>query len=101
MNLKKIFVFIVLISGAGTVGFSLGRLRPSINSLDNDSAIKLYNQYKVIKVDPACPIKGNTNKDGGIYHMPGGQFYDRITKPDKCFQTEQEAVQDGFKKSSR
>jgi hypothetical protein len=101
MKLKKIFYFIVFISGAGILGFCLGRLQPSINSSSNNSSIKLYNQYKIINIDPNCPIKGNASKTNKIYHLPGGQFYDRITKPEKCFQTEKEALEAGFKKSGR
>jgi hypothetical protein len=50
--------------------------------------------------ETACSggIKGSSSL---IYHMPGGSFYDRTTNPIRCFQTEEEALSAGFKKSSR
>lgn len=44
-----------------------------------------------------CNIKGSKSK---TYHMPGGSFYDR-TSAAQCFETEEEAVAAGYKKSSR
>jgi hypothetical protein len=49
------------------------------------------------------PIKGNFTTYSGercIYHMPGGQFYDR-TKPERCYASEGEARQDGCRRSRR
>ncbi len=49
------------------------------------------------------PIKGNFTTYSGercIYHMPGAQFYVK-TKPERCFATEQEARQDGCRRSKR
>ena len=56
--------------------------------------------------DPACAIKGNVNSRGEkIYHVPGGQFYDRTDiKPkegDRWFCTEEEARNAGFRASER
>ena len=49
-------------------------------------------------VDPNnCYIKGSKSK---TYHMPGGSFYER-TNPAACFNSEEEAVVAGYKKSSR
>jgi hypothetical protein len=42
-------------------------------------------------------IKGSSS---GIYHIPGGAFYTKTTKPVRCFNTEAEAVSAGFRKSS-
>lgn len=53
-----------------------------------------------------CSIKGNISKSGErIYHVPGGQFYDR-TKIDKgageqWFCSEEEAVAAGWRRSMR
>jgi hypothetical protein len=48
----------------------------------------------------ACPdgyaIKGNGNS--GIYHVPGQQFY-AATNARRCFLTEQDAINAGFRKS--
>ncbi len=52
----------------------------------------------VAPVDPAdCYIKGSKSK---TYHIPGGAFYER-TNPAACFNSEEEAVAAGYKKSSR
>jgi hypothetical protein len=46
-------------------------------------------------------IKGNISSSGEkIYHLPGGQFYDR-TEPEEIFCTEQEAIAAGYRKSKR
>lgn len=43
-----------------------------------------------------CLIKGTKSK---IYHLKGGAFYDRVTKPVVCFKTEDEARAAGYRKS--
>lgn len=43
------------------------------------------------------PIKGHHSRSGEfIYHLPGGQFYDR-TVPEVCFASEADAVAAGFR----
>lgn len=44
-----------------------------------------------------APIKGNQS---GIYHVPGGQSYDR-TNPEQCFASEEEAQAAGYRKAQR
>jgi micrococcal nuclease len=46
---------------------------------------------------PNAPIKGNQS---GIYHVPGGGFYDR-TNPEECFANEAEAQAAGYRASRR
>lgn len=48
-----------------------------------------------------CPVIGN--RVSSIYHVHGGQSYERMrTSPNRvCFQTEAEAVQAGFRRSLR
>lgn len=47
------------------------------------------------------PIKGNQNAKGEkIYHMPGGQFYNRV-KAIEVFNTPLEAEEAGYRKSRR
>ncbi len=49
------------------------------------------------------PIKGNFTTYSGercIYHVPGGQFYGK-TKPERCYATEDEAREDGCRRSKR
>jgi hypothetical protein len=42
------------------------------------------------------PIKAK--ETSGIYHVPGGRFYDR-TKPDRCYATASAAEADGYRQS--
>lgn len=54
----------------------------------------------------SCTIKGNVNAKGErIYHLPGGQFYERVKiKPDqgdRCFKTEAEARAAEFRRSKK
>lgn len=44
------------------------------------------------------PIKGNAQS--GIYHMPGGQYYGK-TMPERCFATESDAINAGYRASQR
>jgi len=46
----------------------------------------------------SAPIKGNASSM--IYHVPGGEFYDR-TNPKKCFATEGPARAAGYRASKR
>lgn len=56
-------------------------------------------------MSPDCAIKVNWNGVEWVYHMPGGQYYDRtLVEPDKgekfvC--TEQEAIDAGARKALR
>jgi hypothetical protein len=49
-------------------------------------------------VDGSCPdsylVKANDNS--GIFHVPGGRFYDR-TKAERCYATAADAVADGYR----
>jgi hypothetical protein len=50
------------------------------------------------QADGSCPdshlIKANNNS--GIFHVPGGRFYDR-TKAERCYATAANAVADGYR----
>jgi hypothetical protein len=46
----------------------------------------------------AGKIKGSASL---IYHVPGGAFYDKTTKPIRCFDTEAEAQAAGFRKAAK
>ena len=43
---------------------------------------------------PGYPIKGNDNS--GIYHVPGGRFYDR-TGAERCYARAEDAEADGYR----
>ena len=49
-------------------------------------------------VDGACPdgypVKANDNS--GIYHVPGGRFYER-TVPERCYADPADAEADGYR----
>ena len=53
-----------------------------------------------IPPDPACPIKGNISKNGQIYHVPGGRWYEgtgiREDKGEQWFCTVEEAEKAGW-----
>lgn len=52
----------------------------------------------VAPVDGACPathpVKANDNS--GIFHVPGGRFYER-TRPERCYATPEAASADGYR----
>ena len=52
----------------------------------------------VVPLDGECPdgypIKANDNS--GIFHVPGGRFYDR-TVPERCYDNTDDAVADGYR----
>ncbi len=54
----------------------------------------------IAPVGGACPddrpIKANDNS--GIYHVPGGRFYER-TNPDRCYPDEASAEADGYRRA--
>ena len=49
-----------------------------------------------------CPdsraIKGNAQT--GIFHVPGGSYYDK-TLPERCFSSREEAIKAGYRQSLR
>jgi hypothetical protein len=66
----------------------------------NNTPVKIYNQHVKIPIDPDCPIKGKATKTTKIYHVPEGVGYIKLKATD-CFQTEDEAVKAGFRKSKK
>jgi hypothetical protein len=56
---------------------------------------------------PGCDVKGNVGFNDGtkIYHIPGGKFYDATTIDprygERWFCTEEDAVNNGWRKSSQ
>lgn len=54
----------------------------------------------VAPVEGACPdgypVKANDRS--GIYHVPGGRFYER-TRPDRCYAEAAEAEADGYRRA--
>ena len=50
--------------------------------------------------DGTCPISHpvKANDNSGIFHLPGGRFYDR-TKPERCYSDADAAVADGYRQA--
>ena len=77
-------------------------------SSPEDRAVLLLQQTSELMLDGwdiplSHPIRGNFTTYSGercIYHVKGGQFYDK-TKPERCYATEDEARQDGCRRSKR
>lgn len=97
------------------IGFILGRMTtykysaPEIkveqafvspNYNPNVSGVQTSQESSTSNQEVLCDgkIKGSSSM---IYHIPGGAFYDRTTKPIRCFDTETEAINAGFRKSTR
>lgn len=54
----------------------------------------------VAPTDGVCPLTHpvKLNESSGIFHLPGGRFYER-TKPERCYITPEAAEADGYRKS--
>jgi len=50
--------------------------------------------------DGTCPISHpiKANDNSGIFHIPGGRFYDR-TKAERCYQSASAARADGYRQA--
>lgn len=50
--------------------------------------------------DGSCPLSHpvKANDNSGIFHVPGGRFYDR-TKPERCYTSADAAVADGYRQA--
>jgi hypothetical protein len=77
---------------------------PSVSASTNYTETKPSLQTNLTPQTPSEPlncegkIKGSSTHK---YHVPGGAFYKKTTKPIACFDTEAEAKAAGFVKSSR
>ena len=69
---------------------------PSNNS--QNSSLTQSTEGSTGALDCQGKIKGSSSL---IYHIPGGAFYAKTTKPIRCFDTEAEAKTAGFRKSLR
>ena len=80
-------------------------LPPAANTADSSPAPAQAQKNNSIAHNGPGPngetIKGNINSKGEkIYHVPGGQFYDK-TQPEAWFFTEEEARAAGYRASKR
>ena len=48
----------------------------------------------------ACPVSHpiKANDNSGIFHVPGGRFYDRTT-PERCYSSAEAATADGYRQA--
>jgi len=69
--------------------------------LIRDGRIEPFSPRALLPTEQDCPVIGN--RKSGIYHLPGGQFYNqmRVSPNGVCFQSEEEAGQAGFRRSKR
>ena len=73
---------------------SAGNTAPAFAELDDPVA------PWVPAIDGGCPdgypVKANTNS--GIYHVPGGRFYER-TRAERCYAHTADAEADGYRRA--
>ena len=106
--LRRMF-WLSLLAGAGYAGWTAWQSRdagddpaPEWPPLDppEPASTPATEQPWVAPVDGACPdgypIKANANS--GIFHVPGGRFYDR-TVPERCYADAVDAEADGYRRA--
>lgn len=80
-----------------TAGFAAVPVDVPVDGAAQDASAASSPRW-VVPVDGACPpgyaVKANDNS--GIYHVPGGRFYDR-TVPERCYATTDDAAADGYR----
>jgi hypothetical protein len=67
-------------------------------SVDATVALERPAPSWVVPVDGACPISHPVKVNGtsGIFHLPGGRFYER-TVPTRCYAEADDAAADGYR----
>jgi hypothetical protein len=108
--IRRMF-WVVLLGGAGFAGWTVLQRRSLATPASTVDAVQfagLPDQMAspadapawLAPVDGACPdgypIKANANS--GIYHVPGGRFYDR-TIPERCYAHTADAEADGYRRA--
>lgn len=104
--LRRLF-WLGLIGGAGYAGWSVWQRQsapapaaaPEWPPMPAPTVTEASAEQRwVAPVDGSCPdgypIKANDNS--GIYHVPGGRFYDR-TVPERCYADAADAEADGYR----
>ena len=86
-------------AGAPPAATAAGFTDPSVPDDPTSSGSSTSSTW-VAPVDGACPdgypIKANGNS--GIFHVPGGRFYDR-TVPERCYADAHDAEADGYRRA--
>lgn len=96
-------VLLMLVIGAGAVALTAWQRRRVDHA--EDAAAPEWPPFAepspaawVEPVDGNCPdgFPVKVNGDSGIFHVPGGRFYDRTT-PDRCYRSAEAATDDGYR----
>lgn len=114
MNFKEFFeknkTFSAIIIGAIIIAGAIYLVESQPKSGIDKSQLpaqlpSIVNSGENLNTNTNCLIKGNISSGGKIYHMPGGQFYDRTvidtSKGEKWFCSEAEAQAAGWRRSSK
>ena len=101
----KIIVKFVTYVGLVACGFLMGMAYTNASSREKDDrnrpSLPTREEAAPTAQPPKAQIKGNRNARGElIYHVPGGQYYNRV-KGQEIFHTEEEAQQAGYRRSLR
>lgn len=104
--LRRLF-WLALLGGAGFAGWSLWNstrrepakvVEPAVTTPPVPQAFVEVAAWVTPGDDGSCPashpVKANDNS--GIFHVPGGRFYDR-TRAERCYSTADAAQADGYR----
>lgn len=107
-SLRRLFLLVVL-AGAGYAGFVVWRRDRDGADLASGppewppfppAAEPTAPSTWVQPDDGACPLDHpvKLNETSGIFHVPGGRFYDR-TRADRCYASAEAAEADGYRQA--
>lgn len=104
MALLKRALWLAALAGAAWCAWALARSRraspPVATRVPGAPAPAASAPAWVPPVDARCPdgypVKANDNS--GIYHVPGGRFYER-TRAERCYATPEAAEADGYRRA--
>ena len=106
-------LLLALIGGAGCAGFALGRRDRHAPGSDAPpewppfpapaavpNIVANTGRSWIEPVDGTCPIDHpvKLNENSGIFHVPGGRFYER-TRADRCYTSAEAAETDGYRQA--
>ncbi len=84
-------------SGAPAPG---GQVNPVVDTADSRPSGNGDATWVAPNDDGTCPVTHpiKANENSGIFHVPGGQFYDR-TGPERCYSSAEAAAADGYRQA--
>jgi len=110
--MRRLF-WLVLLGGAGYAGWSWYSRRDGAAATTSPpptpaatpaaaafAAVPELAAWVVPGDDGECPLSHpvKANANSGIYHVPGGRFYDR-TRAERCYASAEAAVDDGYRQA--